>query len=512
MNARRRLIAVAAVCLAALPLVSCGGLPRALRNRIAAEKQNLAQAEQQWKRSQQTVQDDLTHSPDLFAGTPVLTRWPEQLQAARATLERAKSDLVQLGKLEKSRGSREDVQRAEALLGEERALRQSAVREAESVESDANSWLDFARNLPHYLATMQREHDDIRSANLMPVSDAVGKADRDWPAKKAVLDGRLASLQQLPQEAEVQWQATQMERQDAAAGKATGAETAKLIEANDVLQRDDNALTHGAEQLQADCGQLYTSWDKILADLDVTHRGPDTVYAEKITTVRTHFVDLGAKKTEVSTNTQWTDVPASSFRAVRNDLGMVIAHKDVGQFDSEAQTQPQPPGFAYIAPPSQGSNQYGYWSNEGGRSVWTWLPQYLLLRELLWGHNYRPIVIDEYHGYEMARRAGRTWYGQESPASPPKYGSHGTFTTQRYASSRYVQSGGFAGSSYSSSRSAGTGARPEPRFGESDSGTAGKRFGGSSNGQRFGSGGNGQRFGSPRSMPRMPGRRFGGRR
>lgn len=515
MNARKRLVlAIAGAFLVILPLMSCGGLPRALRNDIASEKQNLQQAEQQWQRSQQTVRDDLAHSPDLFQGTPVLTEWPARLQSARGTLDRAKKDLAQLDNLSRSRGKPDDIRRAEQLLGEERGLRQSAVREAESTESDANSWLDFARNLPHYLAAMQREYDDIRAVNLMPVSEAVQKAGQDWPAKKADLDGRLASLQQLPAAAETQWKATETERQDAAAGKATGPETAKLIQANDALQRDDDAITHGADQLRAACGQLYDSWDKVLADLDVSHRGGDTVYAEKVTTVRTHLTDVAAKKTEVTSDTEWMDIPASSYRAVENNLGMVIAHKDSGQFDSEAQNQPQPPGFAYIAPPSQGSNQYGYWSHAGGESVWTFLPQYLLMRELLWGHSYRPIVIGEYNGYEMARRSGRTWYGRETPASPPRYGSHGTFTEQRYANSRYVQSGGFAGSGYASNRSAGTATRPATGFGAPDNSGAGKRFGGSSSGQKFGGSGSsgGQRFGSSRPSPRLPGRSFGRRR
>src|SRR5207245_1257844 len=162
------------------------------------------------------------------------------------------------------------------------------------------------------------------------------------------------------------------------------------------------------------------------------HRGGDTVYSEKLKTVRTHFVDVASKKTDVSSDDKWVDVPASTYRAVENDLGMAIAHKDAGQFDSEAQNTVQPAGFAYIAPPSQGSNQYGYWSNAGGASVWTFLPQYLIMRELLWGHSYRPIVINEYNGYQTARSSGRTYYGRETPTSPPKYGSHGTFTAERY--------------------------------------------------------------------------------
>ncbi len=128
-----------------------------------------------------------------------------------------------------------------------------------------------------------------------------------------------------------------------------GPKSATLIEANDVLQRDVRKLTHDADQLRADCGQLYDAWDKVLADLEVAHHGDDTVYSEKVTTVRTHYVDVAAKKTEISSDNKWVDVPQASYRTVENDLGMTIAHKDAGLFDSEAQNQAQPPGFRYIA-------------------------------------------------------------------------------------------------------------------------------------------------------------------
>jgi hypothetical protein len=491
----------------ALLLVSCGGLPRALRNQIASEKAGMQQTERQLQHSLQTVGDDIAHSPDLFRGVSKSTEWPARLQSARGALDRAKNDLQQLDRLS-------DVSRAVQLLSEERRLRQSVVHEAESVEADANSWLDFERNIPHYLATMQREYDEIHGVDLTPVSEVVQKAEQDWPAKKGALEGRLAALRQSSEAAETQWRATATARQAAAAGTATGPAIATLIQANDALQDEDARLTHDAGELRAACGQLYDSWDKILADLEIAHRDGGTVYSEKVSTVRTHYVDVAAKKTEVSSDNKWLDVPASSYRAVENDLGMVIAHKDAGLFDSEAQNNVQPPGFAYIASPEKGSNQYGYWSHSGGQSVWTFLPEYLLMRELLWGHSYRPIYVNEYSGYQTAQRAGRTYYGQETPSGPPKYGSHGTFTAQRYAGSRYVQSGGYSGSAYASNR-AGAPSRPESGFsprGE-DSG-AGKRFGGSSGGQKFGSNssGGGQRFGSPRPSPRSSGHSFGHRR
>ena len=185
---------------------------------------------------------------------------------------------------------------------------------------------------------------------------------------------------------------------------------------------------------------------------------------------------MADKKTEVSSDVAWTDVSPASYHAVENNLGMAIAHKDAGLYDSEAQGTAQPPGFAYIAPPSVGSNQYGYWTNNEHGSFWTFLPEYLIMRELLWGHSYRPIYVNEYNGYSSALRSGRTYYGRETPASPPRYGSHGTETEQRYAGSRYVQSGKATGRAPRQAPPSSS-----PRFSPAPEGSEGHRFGRSSN-------------------------------
>jgi len=229
--------------------------------------------------------------------------------------------------------------------------------------------------------------------------------------------------------------------------------------------------------------------------LDSERYGRNPTYRERIKTVRTHFTDIPEKKSETSSDERWINVPEASYRAVENDLGMTVAHKDAGLFDSEADTTPQPAGFAYIAPAGQERNQYGYWTHSDHGTFWTFLPQYLLMRELLWNRNYRPVVIDDFRAYRTARQAGHIYYGQQTPASPPQYGTHGTFTQTRYAQSRYAQSGGFKSSLYASHRESGStqsfarprSAEPPTSFGVS-SGGAGKRFG-SPSGQRFGQSG-----------------------
>ncbi len=340
--------------------------------------------------------------------------------------------------------------------------------------------------------------------------------------RKADLERRLAALKAIPEKAGKEWADTDAARKDALDGKAGGAEVATLIETDDALSRDAVALPREAGELRDECGQLYNSWDKILTDLDVAHEGPGQEFRERVKTIRTHFDDASATKGETTSDEKWVDVSQPQYRAVENDLGMTLAHKDAGKFDSEAQTVPQPAGFAYIAPPSQGSNQYGYWSHDSfGHSVWTWLPAYFIMRDMLWAHNYRPVLMDEYNTYHTYARGGRTFYGQTSPSAPPVYGSHGTFTEKRYANSHYVQSGGFKGSTYASRQGSPAAARPgfsEPRVGANEPG--GHRFGsgasgGSPSGRRFGSGAShmppSRRFGSPGGM-RAPGRSFGRRR
>ena len=485
----------------ALLLTACARLPRELRNEIEAANHRLDQSVKDFDRTNAEVQDDLKRTPDLFNGTAVANEWPAALRSAKGKLDAANHDRQELDKLAHSSGKQAE-QRARQLITDEDKLRQSAIDTANAIDARANRWLDYQRNLPHYLAKMEEEHDSARSPNLTAVAARVEKAELDWPNKKDDLERRLTLLKTAPERAETEWNASAAAREAAANGKPTGPQIATLIEADDTLAEAANP-DRQAQQLENLTGQLYNSWDKILEDLDLQHG----TYREKLKLINTHFTDVAAHQTKISTDTEWEDVSPSQYRSVENDLGMTIAHKDAGLYDSEATNIPEPPGFAYMAPPSVGRNQYGYWGNEGGSSVWHWLPEYLIMRELFWGPSYRPVYINEYNGYYAARRVGRPYYGETTPTAPPRYGTHGTFTQQRYASSRYVQSGGFRSSGYAARPSAGAppSSSPQPHFGDAPSeNRQGKRFGNGAGGPPAG-----KRFGSG---PRPSGRAFGRRR
>jgi hypothetical protein len=481
-----------------LLLTGCASLPRELRHEIQDADNRLVQAQKQFQNDADEIKSDFNHSPDLFK--TVSSDWTGRLKAAESKLDAAETDRRELKRLDDS--LRNNLPRVHQLLSDEDRLRKTAIDEANTIEAQANRWLDFQRNLPHYLAKMKDQHDSMHGADFGEVTRTVEKAEQDWPAKRVDLDQRLQTLKSASDRVDQQWQATGAERQAASEGKASGAQVATLIQADEVIESATN-LPAEEQQLDDLSGQLYYASDKVLEDLDQEHQGQSLVYREKLKTVRTQFVEAGDKSPQTSTDIDWVNVEPDAYHAVENDLGMAISHKDAGLYDSEAQTTAQPAGFAYIAPPSVGSNQYGYWTHNEQGSFWTFLPQYLIMRELFWGNSYRPILVNEYNSYNTYARQGRTWYGETSPAAPPKYGTHGTFTQQRYAGSRYVQSGGFKDSTFASRPSAATPA--EPRMGSAPRAddSQGKRFGRPASPTP-----GGKHFGAGNSPP--AGKRFGG--
>ena len=140
-----------------------------------------------------------------------------------------------------------------------------------------------------------------------------------------------------------------------------------------------------------------------------------------------------------------------------------------GKYDSEAERTAQPPAYAYVAPPGE-RNSYGYW----GGGIWHWLPQYLILSQML--HMSRPMVITsgDFDAYQAARRHGDIFYGRNDEYrayrggsgwswgrsgsnSAPSSSSGGwykerpkTWGSSGYGGSKYQSHGGYSGSKYQS--------------------------------------------------------------
>jgi hypothetical protein len=474
-------------------------LPRKVRADIAAESQQLPQTQKQFQSAQDEVTHDLSSDSDLFRAHDMNTAFPARLRIAAGEIQGAERDAAALDKLRKA-NRRQDEPQAEKLLKEESALRAAALNEASSVQTEAQHWVDMKRNLPTELQQMAADRQTLEHWDFAPIAAVVTRAETDWPQKKSDLDTRLTALRAIPADGEKAWQSSDAMRRQAEGKNFAGLDYAGLLTSAETLHTDATSLPARTQELQSLTGQLYTSWDKVLVDLRDRKSGGSRDYEEEIRTVKTKFPDAAGKGGVTNSDEAWVEIPRATYQVCENNIGMSIAHKPVGKYDAEVDEVAEPAGFAYMAPVGE-RNQYGYWDHGSGGNFWVFYGQYALLRDLLWGHSYRPIPSYEWESYRTARSSGQTYYGRDEAAGVPRYGTHGTFTQQHYAESRYVHSSG----GYSSSKYA----------------TGGLKSGQSSAGHTFGSGSKPPSSGfKPRSAPsfrpsfRPPsgGRSFGRRR
>jgi hypothetical protein len=444
-------------------------LPRKVRADIAAEAQQLPQTQKQFQSAQDQVTADLAADPDLFRAHDMSTAFPERFRIAAGELQGAERDAAALDKLLKT-NRRQDQPQAEQLLKEERALRAAALNEATAVQTEAQHWVDMKRNLPTELQQMAADHQTLQHWDFAPISAVVTRAETDWPQKKSDLDARLTALRAIPADGEQAWQSSDAARRKAEAKDLAGLDYAGLLSSAETLHTDVATLPARTQELESLNGQLYTSWDKLLVDLRDRKSGGSRDYEEEIRTVKTKFPDAAGKDGVTTSDETWVEIPRATYQICENNIGMSIAHKPEGKYDTEADQVAEPAGFAYMAPVGQ-RNQYGYWDHSGGGNFWVFYGQYALMRDLLWGHSYRPIPSYEWESYRTARSSGQTYYGRDEAGGAPKYGTHGTFTQQHYSESRYMRSaGGYGSSKYASGglksgqssagRSFGSGSKP----------------------------------------------------
>jgi hypothetical protein len=430
------LAALLGTLMVVMPFAGLDSLPRAVRSQIVQERKALAGAQSAVRSASDEVSRDLSSERALFDSITADDAWPRELDASASDLDAAQRDMAQLTTLEKA-DRRGDRARVEQLLSHERPLRNAAETRANKVRQDAAHWVELKRNLPATLQQMERDYAAVRGFDASAAAAAVQKASNDWPEKKSDLEARLGALRSAVTQSETEWQTSAAVRRQAAAGQIQGLDFGVLLTAADTLHSTAASLQPKAAELTALTGQLYTVWDKVLVDLD------DSKKAQKIRTVTTK--DGSSRSDE-----QWVEVPASTYAAMKDNLGMSIVHKGTGKYDSEAERVAQPAGFAYIAPPSQGRNQYGYWDHRDGRDFWVFYGQYALMRDLLFNRDYRPLDRGDYEGYRTSREQNQTYYGQQGSGGKT-YGTSGAATQQRYKDSKYAsKSGNYRSSDYAS--------------------------------------------------------------
>jgi hypothetical protein len=296
---------------------------------------------------------------------------------------------------------------------------------------------------------MERDYQAIHAVDLSAAETAVQKASTDWPEKASDLETRLQSAKALQARSDQLWQSSADVRRASAANDIAKVDFAALFSTADALKTSAVALPQQNQQLKTLTAQLYESWDKILADMEVRGIGSAREYDQKIRTVRTAVADATGKPGASTSDEKWVDVSKAQYDAAEKNLGMTVEHKPAGKYDTESERVAQPAGFAYMAPPGQ-SNQYGHWDHHDGRDFWVFYGQYALMRDLLFNHSYRPFERYEYYDYRDYRQRNQTYYGRDTATSTPKYGTSGTTTQERYSGSTFAKGGGFKDSKYAS--------------------------------------------------------------
>jgi hypothetical protein len=479
---RRTLGVLAIILIALMTIVALAGLDNLPRQVLASVENTgkvVASDRSQFDDSRTHITRAISSDPDLFRTQAAA--WQAKLSDADSKLRQADAEMQRVRELAKH-NRREDRQQIEDELKRVDSLRTEALTTAKDLRAETDRWVGYKKNLPAQLSAMKTAYEALQAFDIRTQASAAQKALVDWPAKKDDLERRFSSLEGLKKQGEEAWASVASERAKAERGETSGINYSALFAAGEAISEDLKEVQRGAGTLNELAGQLYTSRDKVLLELD-----NDKTPREKVRVVETKYPDASLQNGQAATREEWQTVTDTRFSDLKRSIGMTVEHKPAGKYDSEADRNIQPPGYAYIAPPGQ-ANQYGRWNN----GVWSWLPQYLILSQLLRTTSYPPISVGDYYDYGRYRQSGTIWHGRSG-----EYGStwsgggrsgswtdrlrswgsgtssqgggtisngstrprHDTWNTggSTYGGSKYESRGGFGGSKYQSRPSGGFG-------------------------------------------------------
>jgi hypothetical protein len=460
---RRALGFLAIILIGLMAIVATAGLddlPSSLRNASDSASALLTQDRSTFDENRSQVERAMSERPVLFQAEAAA--WKSRLDEDRAKLDAAAQKLAAAQQLAKA-NRRVDGYYIESDLGESSQLRQNALRDSSEVRSEVDRWLAAERELPARIQAMRASNESLQAVNPDVLSGPVANAMVDWPAKREDLQARLDSIKQLKIHGQAIWESSAKLRSSAEAKSLADSDVSALLSQADELDTTARQASANLTATNALASQLYVAWDKLLLDID---HGRDP--REKVRIVRTRFPDATLAHGETTSEDRWESLDSLNWRDAEDNTGMVIEQKPAGKYDSESERSVQPPAYAHIAPPGQ-ANSYGSWS--GG--VWHWLPEYLILSQLL--HASRlPITTSDYESYQNARRSGEIFTGRDRgvyvPRRPMGSGSGDrassipsnspsggwskerpqSSSSQGYSGSRYRSQGTFSGSQYRS--------------------------------------------------------------
>lgn len=455
-------LAAAVACVALiLTLTGRGGLDARTRTLLEVESTSYPRAEDQFTAQREAIAGSLTDAPALFRRKS--RQWELSLETAAARLDEGKTSLR--GAAELARENRGELRpKIETALLGAREARIFALAESATIEGEIERLLELREDREKTVSDARADFEAIQAMSLSETESRVDRAKRDWPPKEADLGRRLSGLLATKESAGEAWNTVRAE--DAKA--SDDIDLIALASASDLLRRGLIDLSEANAHLAALVSQLYISWDKILVDMSI-EEGEEVTFQHKYRTVR---VTAGEGEAPNPPSEKWEAVSRADYERHKENLGMTVASKPAGLYDSEIDAAAaQPAGFAYIATPEEGRNEYGQWRRDDrGNSFWEFYGKYAFMRSLFWGPMYSPIHMGDYRGYRRSYDAGRSYYGT-SRSGVKQYGSSAQKTRTRLASSRYVGNDGFKGSRYEQSGGKYKGSKYETKASRSRGGT-----------------------------------------
>lgn len=451
---RRSLGVLAIIIIFLMAIVATAGLdnlPRQLRHSVSAASAQFDADRATFVQNREFLERAVREHPALFR-TKAET-WRGRLAADQQQLDAAAAELKTIDQVAKQ-NRRTDAQKVADGLAKFQTARDRFTRDAADVRADAERWIQYQKDLPQRIEAMRASYKALEAFDVDGAVAPARQAMVDWPAKQTDLQSRIDALKSEKADGERAWEASAPLRAAAEADRLDDFDYATFFQQADQIDAAARGLKQGAGSVNALAAQLYVNWDKLLIDVDGAN--------ERVRIVRTKYKDAALANGESSSEERWEKVDAAQARNAERNVGMVIAHKAAGKYDSEADSTAQPPAYAYVAPPGQ-SNAYGMWS--GG--VWHWLPQYLILSHLLNSSRGATITSGDFDAYRQARRRGEVFRGWSRPSTGGWSWSGGSGSSSRgtgwykerparswgsgsFGSSKYRSRGTFSGSVFRS--------------------------------------------------------------
>lgn len=483
------LIGLISVLLVGVLLVGLigGGLDRTLVAEATSEIGHIAATRTSLDTTRKQVEDWVQQEPDLFKPTELDVKYDNQLEAASQKLGKTLSVVEELERLLETN----DKELAEQVRDATQSLRLArfqVAQEVGAVRDAGGTLIEFKKQVNERVPQMERDAADIRAFEFGALRSQVQQAVADWPEKQSDLEQRLQSLEELQKSSDEIWQSTAEARQNVANKKLDGSDLRLLIESATRIAEAKQALLHAPQNLGGLIDQLYWSWDKVLTDIEIVE-GAQVTFRQTYQTIKTRaLVSEDAEPQTEELPPETVPITKQTYEATKSNLGMTVEHKAAGKYDSESIKVVQPPGYAYIAPESQGRNHYGYWDRRPGGAVWIFFGGYSHFGRYMGYPTYGPVTTTMYDDYRQHRQTGTPYYGTTSQGSK-LYGSGGSVTKTKYASSRYVSSGGFQSSQYVRSGGTYRGSAYQTRSSSSTSSSRSRSYSSRSSGFRGGGGG-----------------------